>query len=588
MSKDSKRSNRTDMKKQNKNEKPKVNERNKRNYSMRGKQGKKDSGVRRVNFDNERVSKFEKEFETAMCNGGNDITWYAKNPEFLKAASNLPFAKVTGLSQAGQLSIPGIMCFQYEALIGANDDVANLAFESMYSYIVHANSRNYAYNAPDLGMLILAGIDVFTAITEGIRVFGVAKWYEQRNTYVPDDLIAALGFDAADIRKNLSTMWFDLNDVINMARQIWLPAVLPIVNRRNFLSSTLFSDAPGPEAQMYVFRQRQFYHYDETSVTTGGCLKRYTQPRVHLTWSDHIAMIRDMISSLLNSEDRGIIFGDILNAYGADRIIAMQPIASDYTVVPQYNPEVQSQIENLCICSINPTAIAQEQDHNKIFTSWQELATTGIEMAVPPLKPILNFHTPDQPSNEMITIATRLSAAGAIADKNRYVLPTGTKVTPKKAAVVRPYTCGTELIYQADLIVKTLTTTSTAGVATINSGPFVLSLLSSGVPTLLAGISNVLNLSYLHITDTAPTLSANDYYLQLLTIMSAFDWHPFLYYDQDTYAIEFSTKTPEEPLGVVTSGMAFGDVDNMIELSANELDKLNTVCLYSLFNVPSM
>lgn len=61
----------------------------------RGTQGRKDSKDKRVNYDNERESKFTADAKKLGC---NDISWYANNAELMKAAGSLPFSSVLGNS----------------------------------------------------------------------------------------------------------------------------------------------------------------------------------------------------------------------------------------------------------------------------------------------------------------------------------------------------------------------------------------------------------------------------------------------------------------------------------------------------------
>lgn len=188
----------------------KTNKHNNKNKS-RGKGGKpgfkplreqprKDSDDPRINLDNARESKVAKDIERdSKKSNANDISEFNKNPELLKSAASLPFASITGLPLQvtnGVKSVSGIMVMPYEpGLMGYDTQSAmNKAFQQIYSFVVHANSRNYKYEYTDLAMYTLAGIELFTAISEAIRVYGTAKAYTEENLYYGDAVIAALGF----------------------------------------------------------------------------------------------------------------------------------------------------------------------------------------------------------------------------------------------------------------------------------------------------------------------------------------------------------------------------------------------------------
>lgn len=537
-----------------------------------GKQGRKDSKSPRVNFDNTRKDRFAEQIvKDANKGNANDISWYARNPELLKSAGSIPFASILGKDPFMQEQIPGIMSCIWHQSIGTESSplAANQAKDSMYSFMVHANSRNYNYTAADLMIMCLAGANVFSAIATIMRVYGIAKYYTEENAYLPEAMLASIGFDLTDVRNNLATLWFSINNLIAQTRQIWLPTDMPLTERWFWLNSNVYTDAPGARSQIYVFAQNEYYVYNETGVNTGsaltiakytnasGALVEYrltdlldseTGPN-YITVEQYLGMIQNMINALVASQDRGIIYGDILNAWGKDKIFALSPITSDYVVAPQYNSEVLTQIENMQFFRLNrPNGILQNeeilyQSYVNVGSTAQDAAKASSVAGAGAIAPhrIMNFHVDGQPSPEAVMIASRF-ALGAIVPRKFTVLPTtgNTPVTNQYAMV--PSCSGSEIMNSV-YITK----------LSRNRKPVVTRLLYGG-------------------TDGNTNFEA----------LMAFDWHPFDYNFEGANAatVWVENKTPS------VLDYAYGDYDNYTVYDDSILKKLHDTALFSEFGVP--
>lgn len=536
-----------------------------------GKQGRKDSKTRRVNLDNARVGKVAEQIARDACKGNaNDIAWYARNAELLRSAGSIPFASILGKDPFMQEQIPGIMTCVWDPSIGTESSplAANQSKDSMYSFMVHANSRNYNYTAADLMIMCLAGSNVFCALSTIMRVYGIAKYYTEENAYLPEALLASMGFNLTDVRNNLSTLWFAINNLIAQTRQIWIPTEMPLTERWFWLNSNVYTDAPGSRSQIYVFAQNQYYIYDETKMDTGSALviANYTNAAGtnvpyrlaailedsdgpnYVTVEQFLGMIQSMIDALVASQDRGIIYGDILNAWGKDKIFALSPITSDYVVAPQYNAEVLTQIENMQYSRTgNPNGIIQKEE-----ILYQSFANTGATIAAAvtaagvsknsALAPyrIMNFHTEGQPTPEAIMIASRL-ALGALVARKFTVIPSSGN-TPTSAYAIVPSCSGSEII----------------------NSIYITKLSHNRVPVVTL-------LRY-------GGLDGNTNFEALM----AFDWHPFDY----TFEGLNSTTTWVENQPVSTLDYAYGDYSNYTVYDDSILKKLHDTALFSEFGVP--
>lgn len=588
-------------------------------------QPRKDNKQRRVNFDNTRISKFEKDIKKGKSrkgsgpritresksmdtngmknvkyvDGTNDVAWYAKTPELLRAAASVPFSVVNGqpipVSLDRTESIPNTMALYWNPTIsGMGDEAINQAADSMYSFIVHANSRNYRYNAPDLMLLILAGASFFSMLALGIRTYGVMRNYDQRNLYMPDDWISLSGFNVEDLKSNLSNMWFDLNQLIAMSQQIWIPNTMPAITRWFWMNSNIYMDANSAKSQFYMYVPNTYWQYSETGDEHGGslisCAWNRTPSGNYIaahTWEQYMTIMRTMLNNLINSEDRGIIFGDILKAYGSEKIYSVSPITSDYTVSPVYNPEVLTQIENTtCWCyypdawnildtTTTPTSyggVYQNQDtvrlYSRVKSATAAQVSSGTSLVTKdrrvPLKPFLNFHQQTTPTPEQIMVATRLMACGVKVSE----VQTDTSGKPT-TYWFSPAVCGTEFI-----------------------SSICMSQYTTYIPTQTWQRTTKEVYQCRSFENVFPPISGTTTWSIPSAVFMAyvsFDWAPIYYLNMPGSVLtstEISKYVPGYVLPSENPWTVLCDFDNWTTLDLEVLGKMHTAAIYSEFGVP--
>lgn len=524
-----------------------------RSRNVKREQPRKDSDSKRINLDNERVTKEEYDAmkRAGMKDGrSNDISWYTRNGELMKSATSTNFITTTGMRPpfGSKLAVPGIMAIKWSPVFGSEEnDPLNQAANSTYSFLVHANSRNYQYDAPDLMVMLLAGMNVFAAIAAGLRAYGTLRNFEGQDFYTPAALVSAMGFNYPDLRDNQSQMWFDLNQLIAETKQIWVPNTMPVLERWYWLSSNIYRDGDSVKSQYYLFVPQQFYIYNAGSQDVPGSQLQAITPPASGKWSDYVTMVRSMIDALIRAQDRGIILGDVLNAYGPDKIFAMNPITSDFTVVPTYDPEVLTQIENATVLGYAPGNVIQNTNTNALQQQWPLFTSatfTNLE-ALPSIQ-VLNFHQQAAPTSEQIMIATRLKAASS------YSLTFSGSESPTYQ--IGPWTYGTEVVIDVVAFGYDWSTGSPV-------------LQSFSLKSLIKGSSGA-------------TLAKSDMYL-----WSTFDWAPWIYMPSLS-----SPALPTEAFQKFENliSVALGDYDNYVYLTDIELQKMNISAVYSEFGVPTL
>lgn len=572
----------------------------------RGKQGRKDSRSDRVNFDNERKDKFERDEANGTVakimaeDHSNDVTWYTRNPQLLKSGASYNFAYITGQDTGLKVApyrVPGVCSIEWHpAYGGANINAVNQAKQANYSYQVHANSRNQSYDDSDLFIVNMAGKEIFNILAAMIRCYGTMKRYDERNMYTPEALVSVMGFDFRDCLLNLSNMWFDINSLIARATQIWVPNNMPLIARQFWMNTNVYYDSGTPKAQFYLYVQSQFYTYAEAATTTGGALlpatvvdptgvattRVFNPGGMHLksgsttvyepivySWAQWVGVATQMLDNLLNSQDRGIMFGDALKAFGKENIYTINEIPSDYTIEYTYNQEVLSQFENATITGFEmaPIGLAQAPDTpgNVLVPLYRpfNLDTANSNWnGMCPSAVVLNMHKEDV-TPEDVMVATRMTCAGRlstqvtsydIADWVKYVddpkPENAVTLTKEPNAVNLPAATGTEVILNA----------------------VVHKLPDDSYTASLGSVKSLVSMPYRIPQDGQDSVTLSTF----LAAWSAMDWAPWLY----TFTKNGDNRSSQWPNNI------YGDFDNYTVLTGHDVTKLHTAAVYSLLGVP--
>lgn len=564
--------------KSNNNTNAKKKETNRKGRCVEREEPRKDSSSKRVNYDNARESRIEKDMKK---DNANDVSWYSKSSELMKSAGSIPFSTILGLNT--DIEIPGVMAIPWAPAFGTDNVALNQSFNSMYSFMVHANSRNYNYNSPDLGVLFLAGANCFTLLAAICRAYGTAKAYTEENMFYPDVLLTAQGFNPDDVRSNLPDMWYSINNFIDQLKQVWIPNTLPVLDRWVWMNSEMFTDAEGFRSQVYLYVQSQYLIYAPTTFKTGGAVlpvsvtgepdttSLFTPGEATYNWATWKTVMQALIDALIQSEDRGIIFGDILNAYGASSIRAWAPISSDFTVVPRYNAEALMQIENTFSTPVQPMGVVQIQSGSapKLAAVWPTTFNNKYGGGAPNTASflsdnvILNFHSPGQPSPEVVTVMTRNINMGMEVPTGVTYSKSGTTWTLNASAkVLRPKAIGSE----AFGLIRIYAVNSAAGAGT----RYFQEILRQYYPNILSGGAED------EFDSTA---------IRSLMALSSFDWHPPVVLGMPSGTLSDGVITfPTTPK---IQG-EFIDFDNYSEVNYLVIKRLHDMALFSLFGVPQI
>lgn len=353
-----------------------------RNQNCRGaKASEKGAKTSRNRTRNNKEYRDDREFNNEK-DYSNDPAWYANDPSLLRDAASIPFSWATG-TKVGlfksesittidetptldkdkvvrigeELVVPGVMAIHLSPWFGYSEnqtDPLNIAATSLYSFVRHANSGSANYDAPDLMLYVMAMSQAYSYINFMIRVYGTAMLYVQRNRYIPSALLTAMGVDYQNVQENLAQFRFNINVLINKLSSMAVPADFSLFNRQAFLYQNIYTEGTSIKDQMYMYVPDSFWMYNVTKGQPGSLIavpfdttSLYANPdHTLLTVEDLNSYGQLLLDSILLSEDLNIMSGDILKAYGSDRIMKLTSLQPDYVVMPFFDIAVLEQMKN--------------------------------------------------------------------------------------------------------------------------------------------------------------------------------------------------------------------------------------------------
>lgn len=515
----------------------------------------------------------------------NDVSWYAKDAQLLKDTASFPFSVPAGAvlhlnrnsqyMQGLDYAVPGIMSFKMKPCIGKADnpnDAINIAARNIYTFVRHQNSGHTNYESADLMMYLIAMGEIYSFHSWCVRAYGIARLYQQTNKYLPTALLEAMGFDpsvALDLPR--------FRNLINLTRRKFaataVPNSMPYINRRIWLYSGIYADAPGPKAQMYLFKPAGFYIYKFGEL--GKLVWTPIAAGHKATLQSLEGMASKMIDPIMMDEDMGIMSGDILKAFGDSGIYKVAEMPEDYEIVPTYSAEVLSQIHNMTIW--------KDQDEVGINAEWDITQNADIGGGYLTTK------------NTIVSTKSKFGTADA---------PDGTALPSYGYAGERLIDLHSEHPTPEEVMVATRCTTAASSIkseVTSTKGvKFTYSLSEVGADICLSadvytyGISGSLSISKANPTFCSHATTVNDILNGKDTIPS----HIVRRICQSTNfndgpmtvlgSTALSDPTVFEP-GAKESGEAYvGDLDVYTPITPDELGRMHDIAMMSMFDVPMM
>lgn len=299
----------------------------------------------------------------------NDWRFYALSDQIAKDFGSIPYNVLSGIGFLNQINSVAengaasgatqpfrmremsTMTINYIPTPGRSTEKTsgvNMASLQLYSYVRHANSGSKVYEAPDLMMYILGMKDIYGEYLECRRALGLVRLYDITNHYIPDMLLYAAGINSADLRSNLAQYRGRLNVIAQKINAFAVPSYFTAFARQDYISSNVFADSSSARGQFYLFRKIYYYRWSPKTSTSGTELVAtpHSAEGAPVLFSARLNILEGMIDAMFLDEDANTMSGDILKAFGSDRLYSLMETPDDYVVGINFDEDILGQIEN--------------------------------------------------------------------------------------------------------------------------------------------------------------------------------------------------------------------------------------------------
>lgn len=494
----------------------------------------------------------------------NDASWYTPNnvllKDFASYASNFSTSNgiplFTGASGANGIdSIPGVVAYDIIPVFPDDQSQTSPLYQSavmLWESIQSKNSRTPDFEPGDIFMFLVAVSNAYAAYMEAVRIYGVATLFNMTNAYWPNAILEAMNVDAHSVQSQLANYRGQLNLIALQLAQIPLPKSIDYTTRMIFLNQNIYTDSKDiTSATLWVPNMLGYYQYvegDSSNPISYLSLLPKSSTGNKRTVSDILGNLNNLLAPLYSSEDIHMMGTTLLQAYGANSMFAMNPIAENFQIIPVYNPEVSMQFENAYVCyPADPARIsATLKQVTEINTGYfnfslsyvpkfDEAPINTVFNAANYLNYAINHHTTDLTPEQMI-VATRLAS--------------------------KPIFSGTAV-------------STNIGVTGITSTEIVA---GARVIIIGTGTSKVLKTYQLYTdivleTTTVGVLNTPMYYIQALGALSKLDWH---------FKVNLWNDTDGSDLNAHFIA-SFIDYDRYTLISQDQLDYMNRMAMFGLF-----
>lgn len=497
----------------------------------------------------------------------NDPKWYGADYAILRDSASINYSIPAGsvLSEMTydkeenwKKAFPGLLALYTRSAVGYADSPSspiNVASNTIYSFVRHANSGHANYDAPDLMIYLIAMSQVYAYINFLTRAYALSTLYGQKNRYLPDALMHSMHIDLEDAQRNGASFRYGINVLVNKAASFAVPNTMPYFEREAFLYSGVYTEGTSIKDQLYIINPDAFLQYKIDETDSYGCLDYlpFTPASVtkKYTVDELIAYGNSLIDPIIRSEDMNIMSGDILKAYGQDKLIKVASVNENITVLPEFNITVLEQIKNARIIGVC--------NYTKINGSKH-----AVDQASHQLNPYLV-------STPVATMDGEPSLAEELYFNNPIVLTTTTAepdvdVTIENSRFATPFEKdgkGNCLAYMAsDYITGATIYTQQQN---INDG------------TVAYGRTEF---KFVNTTDTTASSQAVASLMLRSCLSSHFDFMPMCYEE-----VKFK-QFPESSPTVISSIM--GDTDNFALVEASTMKRMNEAALLNLLHVETI
>lgn len=528
----------------------------------------------------------------------NDWQWYAQSPELIRDYASYPFGRPVGsqinlgsvpngsvlTTSINSQSIPGIMAYYYQPTVGDPHDAnapINIAARNIYSYVRHANSGHSNYDAPDLMLYLIAMDSIYMYHSFLKRIVGLLYDYSTLNRYYPRALVQAMGVDFDDLSHHIADFRGFVNQYATKMGSMCVPNSMSYMARHVWMTEGIYTDGTSSKSQTYMYVPAAYFKFQLDTDGKGELISvPFTSPYLNNVlgtlqkYEDLITFGNNLLDPITSNEDLNIMSGDILKAFGDNGVVKIAGVPDGYMVLPTYNQEVLSQMENATILGYMGSPIKQNVD---VGGGYLYIVNAGVHIAIAAPS---NFTA----SNESISAEVGDAVLqGVMCNKvlnfhHAGVTPEEVMVATRLSNIVAPISTSAS-IFGSSGIAQITCNVPTMGSEIVNAAIAYQYVWKNGVMSLVG-----------HSLPTAmvypvPATSNNwvlQEYLNNLGILSTFDWH------HQVVPVIGASGSDGIYTDVWGMGIPIQDVDNYTVIDMENLKNMALTALLSEFSVPQM
>lgn len=530
------------------------------NYGKRGNNKQSYTARNRKPFTNDPTK------EDLSRSSSNDPKWYGSDYAILRDSASINYSIPAGsplsemkyaTKENWSRAFPGVLALYTRSAVGYADGPSspiNVAANTIYSFVRHANSGHSNYDAPDLMIYLIAMSQVYSYINFLTRAYALSTLYGQKNRYLPGAIMHSMNIDVEDAQKNGAAFRYGINVLVNKAASFAVPNTMPYFAREAFLYSGLYTEGTSLKDQMYIINPDAFLQYTIDETNSYGCLdyKLYRTSETKMyTVDELIAFGNELIDPIIRSEDMNIMGGDILKAYGQDKLIKVASVDEKITVLPEFNITVLEQIKNARIigaCDYTAITGVNHAVDQASFNLSPYLVSTPVAMPKgdAELADILYYDNP-----VILTTTTADPDVDVTIENTRFAVP-----FEKDAG-------GNCLVYAAsDYVVSAYIYTA---MKSTEDGSFAFGRTA---------------FNFVNVTNVSTSPSQLQFMLLRNALSSHFDFMP-LYFEEIAYTTGSGSPT-------VYKSNLVGDTDNFALVDASTMKRMNEAALLNLLHVETI
>lgn len=292
---------------------------------------------------------------------GNAFSWWNKYPMLMKDVVNYLSDYIAGEEIAFDdlpYVVPGVMRIIIDSVYGNTvkmTDPINEWSRELFLRMFNKYRIPNHYTHSDLGIVIIAAIEVMKIIVKYERIYGVITRFDKLNKNKPYAEAQALGLSMEQVtylQGHLSDFRADLNDLIRKSHRISVMKDISAIADAFSLLGFEYLDHDSPRSQILIFDTERFGVYSDTDLVGGGSVKFVNfnsegNALFNFDADNMCEALSNAVDALLSSDSATKIMADLYVWFTESGILALDYVPEDYRCEPLYSEEILHKLHNI-------------------------------------------------------------------------------------------------------------------------------------------------------------------------------------------------------------------------------------------------